>query len=209
MISDKYKCIHIHIPKSAGTSINHSLCGWITNDFDKEKKLWKQHATALETKKYYTNDKQWNNYFKFAIVRNPFDRMVSSYNFLCRRMMKPCDFRDKLLFKKFIFKKGIFKKLLNPSLIIEKENRYHQIRTATDFVMDKNDNILVDYIGRFENIEDDWNFICEQLGTKIKLEHRNKNNRRYKHYRDYYDDDTKKCVAEACKKDLEIFKYKF
>jgi hypothetical protein len=208
MISDKHKCIHIHIPKCAGTSIDKAICGRVTNEFDKKNKLWKQHATAQQAKKYYASEKQWNDYFKFAIIRNPFDRIVSSYNWLCRKI-KPSNFRDRLLFKDFIYRRGKFKDLLNSSLIIKKENRYHQIRSSTDYIMDENDNIIVDYIGRFENLKDDWNFICEKIGTKIELVHHNKHSRDHKHYRDYYDDETREFVAKACEKDLKLFGYEF
>jgi chondroitin 4-sulfotransferase 11 len=208
MISHKYKCIHIHIPKCAGTSIDTALFGSVVSEFDRKHKLWKQHATAQQAKKYYTNEEQWNNYFKFAITRNPFDKMVSSYNWMCRHI-KPCELRDKILFKDFIFRKRGFETLFNPNLTTKKENRYVQIKTATDFIMDENDNLMVDYVGRFENLKDDWNFICKQLGTKIKLGHRNKWSRDNKHYRDYYDDETREFITKACEKDLEIFGYEF
>jgi hypothetical protein len=208
VIFDKHKCIFIHIPKSAGSSINYALGLKKEPTSKKDKMMWKHHATALSTKKNYASKEQWNNYFKFAIVRNPFDRIVSSYNFICKKMT-PSNFRDRLLFKDFIYKKGIFKKLLNPSLITKKENRYVQIKSSSDFITDKNNNIIVDYVGRFENLKDDWNFICKQLGAKIELPHMNKCSRDCKHYRDYYDDDTKEFVSEACKKDLKTFGYKF
>ena len=109
MIYDKYKCIHIHIPKTAGTSITKALHGKDFVLFDTNKKIWRQHATALETREHYGKEK-WDSYFKFSIVRNPFDRLVSAYNWLCQDM-KPCEFRDRMLFKSFIFRKGIFEKM--------------------------------------------------------------------------------------------------
>jgi hypothetical protein len=208
MISDKYKCIHIHIPKCAGTSIDYALHGTVNVIWDEDKKVWVQHLTALEAKKYYASEEQWNDYFKFAIVRNPFDKLVSSYNWLCR-CFKPCDFRDRLLFKDFIFRKGAFKNLLNPNLIIKKENKYVQIKSSVDFTMDGNDELMIDHVGRFENLKEEWDFICKQLGVKIKLGHRNKHGRDNKHYRDYYNDETREFVTSACKKDLEIFGYEF
>lgn len=75
--------------------------------------------------------------------------------------------------------------------------------------MGKNNNLMVDYVGKFENIEDDRNFICKQLGIKIKLEHRNKHSRNNNHYRDYYNDETKEFILKRYKKDLETFGYEF
>ena len=58
MISNKYRCIHIHIPKAAGTSIDTALFGKVNVEFDETIKIWRQHATALETKNHYASEKQ-------------------------------------------------------------------------------------------------------------------------------------------------------
>ena len=208
MISNKYKCIYIHIPKCAGTSIDYALLSRYYSKFDKTNKIWEQHASAQQIKSHYASKNQWNNYFKFAIIRNPFDRIVSSYNFLCRRM-KPCNFRDRMLFKDFVFRRGEFKDMLYPSLIIKRENEYHQIGPSFSYLFDENNNLLVDHIGKFENLKEEWGFICEQLKVKLKLNHHNKYSRDNKHYRDYYDDETKEFVAKTYEKDLEMFEYKF
>jgi len=207
MISDKYKCIHIHIPKCAGTSIDFAICGKITNKFEKEKKLWKQHGTAEDIKKYYASKEQWNEYFKFAIVRNPFDRMVSSYNWMCSPI-KSCNLRDRLLFKNFVFRTGMFEDILSQDLVGEETNRYHHIRPSIEYLF-KNDNLLVDHVGKYENLKDEWNFICEKLGVGIDIPHINKCSRPNKHYRDYYDNETKEYVSEVYKKDIETFGYEF
>jgi hypothetical protein len=206
MISDKHKCIFVHIPKTAGGSVKYAL-GYKKPTSTKGLKRW-AHATAAQIKKNKANEKQWDNYFKFAIVRNPFDRIVSAYNWHCR-LMEPSNFRDRLLFKDFIYKKGRFKTQYINTAIIKKANKYRQVRAITDFVMDKNDNLLVDYIGRFENLKNEWEFICEKIGTEIELPHIHNSCRDDKHYRDYYDDETRKFVSEACEKDLETFGYEF
>jgi len=175
--------------------------------WDKERKLWKQHATATEIKEHYASKEQWNNYFKFAIVRNPFDKIVSSYNWICRRI-KPCDLRDRLMFKDFVFRKGVFEKMFNLDETDLRLNNYHQIRPSVEYLFENN-NLLIDYVGKFENLDDEWDFICEKLGTKIKIPHRNKHSRDYKHYRDYYDDETKEFILKTYKKDLETFGYEF
>jgi hypothetical protein len=206
MISDKYKCVHIHIPKCAGTSIDLALRGKLTVNWDENKKLWKQHCTALNVKKYFASAEQWNNYFKFSIVRNPFDRIVSSYNFLCRHM-EYSNFRDRLLFKDFVLRTGMFEKMLNQDSVDKPSNNYHQVRPSVDYLFE-NDSLIVDYVGRFERLEDEWEFICEKIGAKIKLPHINKNDRK-KQYQDYYNDETKEYVSKIYKKDIETFGYKF
>ena len=74
MIIDKYKTIFIHIPKNAGTSIEEYF-GNKSVRIQPEK-----HADIYEIKKKFKNS--YNNYRKFTIIRNPYDKMVSWYFYL-------------------------------------------------------------------------------------------------------------------------------
>jgi hypothetical protein len=75
MISHKYKCIFIHIPRCGGTSIEKLIQGknqWLVEEKTK-------HLTSTQAKKIYSN--YWDEYFKFSFVRNPYQRVVSCLNF--------------------------------------------------------------------------------------------------------------------------------
>jgi len=163
--SNEYKCIFIHIPKCAGTSIESVLFKEHQIIFDVSRGIWAQHATAKQIKQYYSSKDQWKSYFKFAIVRNPFDRVVSSYIFTCdKRGIE----KNKLKFRDFVFKEGAFKDLLDCTKMHDPQNRYHQVMPAFDYLYD-GDTLLVDFVGRFENLRQDWKEICERLGETIKL----------------------------------------
>jgi hypothetical protein len=83
--------------------------------------------------------------------------------------------------------------------------------------------MLVDYVGRFENLQNDFNNICKALGlNEINLPHVNRarkeisilsflkqNKREKKHYSEYYDSETKEIVENAYKNDIQIFNYSF
>ena len=79
MIIKEYKTIFIHIPKNAGTSINTYFLGEPAEIEIRGKKAFK-HETIKDVKRDYS--KIYNSYTKFAIIRNPYERMVSWYSYL-------------------------------------------------------------------------------------------------------------------------------
>ena len=77
-----------------------------------------------------------------------------------------------------------------------------------DIISDENGNWLVDYVLRFENLEEDWNRLFMGLGyDPPKLPVKNKS--KHKHYFEYYDEDTMKFIHHLYKKDIEVFGYTF
>jgi len=208
MISDKHKFIFIHIPKCAGTSIykvlmpennwrniNHTKHG----GWDKKNKIQKQHATAIQTKEFYCLD--FNDYFSFTFVRNPWDKMASDYLW-----MTNSDGRRR---------KGTFLEYLNNENDFDLENlkketfyRYDHILPQTDFILNKKGERMINFVGKFENLQEDFNVACDKIGVPRKeLPHENAT--KHKHYTEYYDDETRQIVAEKYAKDIEYFGYKF
>jgi hypothetical protein len=100
-------------------------------------------------------------------------------------------------FKEFILKRAEFINEVNT----EKLGQHFWI-TNTD------GNLLVDFIGKFENLQTDFDIICDKIGvSRQELPHENKSDR--EHYSEYYDDETRSIVAELYAKDIEYFNYKF
>ncbi len=144
------------------------------------------------------------NYFSFSIVRNPFDRLVSCYTQkIVEQEPNERQFRNglrwELNYQKPSFKDFIKIVTKNEDNIKERHwNLYHNIIPVTD----------IGFIGRFENLQEDFNTICDKIGIpQQELPHINKT--KHKHYTEYYDDETRQIVAEKYAKDIEYFGYEF
>ena len=84
----------------------------------------------------------------------------------------------------------------------------HDMGLQKDFLYDANGKILVDFIGKFENLQEDFNTICSRIQinlTALPLA----NSSKHTHYKDYYNKHTKDLIYNAFQKDIEIFKYDF
>lgn len=217
LLSKSKKFIFIHIFKTAGTSVNDvfvpysrlidriayqykltsSICGrfigimgW-QDDGMKQITGFHKHAKASEIKEKLAD---YNNYYSFCFVRNPFDWMVSLYFYIKQDGGHPLHQKaNEFDFKDFI------KLYLDtkPSL-------------QTDFVLDPvTGKLIVSHVGRFETIKDDIAKITDKLGVvDYDFSHKNKSVHRKKNdFRSYYDDELEKVVGEYFSKDLELFGY--
>jgi len=206
MISNNYKCIFVHIPKSGGSSIEDIL--WPGER--KESDLWMGFISKYENK-YQTGGLQhlcagqirnevgrsiFNEYFKFSFVRNPWGKAVSQFSY----MKKRDDLREYIGMKK----NDTFKKYLE--LI---QNKSHvQWSPQHKFITDSNGQCLVDYIGRFESFERDVLNIMERLGLFVqKIPHMNKSDHRP--YFEHYDHESVEIVRDFYRDDIEMFNYRF
>jgi chondroitin 4-sulfotransferase 11 len=181
----KKKLLFIHIPKTAGTSISKSL------------NIPKDHGHRT-LQKIISKKSELNKYYKVAFVRNPYDRMVSLYN-----EKKETGW----LYKNVDFKKFIQFIYTDISKISNDPNLENHSKPCT-FWLKYDEQIIMDYIGKFENIENDLNFIYKTLNLdNKKLQHLRKRNKM--HYSKYYDEETINIVKKYHKEDLELFNYKF
>jgi len=134
--------------------------------------------------------------FKFAFVRNPWDRMVSLYHWL------QWD-KKGMSFNEFI--QGI--SLGNYNLPGTKNVRgLYQANRLVDWLR-PNGIWYPQWIGRFENLTEDWKIIQKILGFMGSLPKSNAS--KHTHYRDYYDLHTRELVAKRFEEDIDLFKYTF
>jgi hypothetical protein len=213
MISHKHKCIFIHIPKCAGSSIFRyfnpdAKVNWKVPNYEvlygwcPKRKIHLQHATSkqlIETE--LISEEQWKTYFKFAFIRNPWDRALSDYNWIQK------DIGIKGSFKEFILRDGPFKTRLR-----DNTNMYfrgdHLISQSSFF--DSEGVYKLDFIGRFENLQNDINKVKEALGVNIEFnEHQKKSKKIYNHYSIFYTKSKRQLIEEKYLVDIERFGYSF
>jgi hypothetical protein len=203
ILSKNKKIIFLHIPKTAGTSITDTISSELKDEkiiTGGVKKDWNYHSSiSLIENRLETLD----NYFIFSFVRNPWDRLFSWFSMLKEVLYKEKNpnFKQWLLSDKHEMSDVFFTK--NKKLSFSAQ-RTPQI----DYMLDSNGVNRVHFIGKFENIKNDFGIICSLLNIDdFELGYNRVSN--HIPYRKAYDNEMKEFVAHYHKKDIEAFGYKF
>lgn len=234
MISPRHKCIFIHIPKAAGQSVESVFV-------ELNELTWANRAPLLlkpncnpqkgpprlahlKAHEYidlgYITADTFNQYFSFSFVRNPWARLVSEFNYRRRHG----DIAYQQSFKAFVLSSFPTPDKDDYS---KSKDYYRHIIPQCNFLYNDNGKCLVDFIGRFETLQQDFNIVCRKLGlSSITLPHKNKTltglallkqkilllakqGSTDKHYSEYYDSETKQFVADYYAEDITLFGYSF
>ncbi len=201
MINHKYKCIFIHIPRTAGTSIEY----WIGGEDWWHIESKTKHLIASQARKIYA--KYWDTYFKFSVVRNPWDRVVSSLRY-------PSYFGIKHTHR-FEFDEYTIK--FRYPVLIEHDFRFSDY---ADLITEKHQqncvylNMLdeeLDFIAKFEHLEQDMRHVQETLGIENNFPLHEMHGRSWRRpqYREYYNKDDMLIVQNLYRNDIRSFGYDF
>lgn len=200
MISFQKRFIFVHIPRTAGNSIQSVLQNYSEDEIvalkakqdgverfglRNPKYNLGKHATLFEYRAAL-GDEAFRSLYKFTCVRNPWERLISDY---FRPTRQPQTW-DRKAFRKMIV----------------------STRSAADFLRleeDDNDPLgNVDYIMRFENLAGDFPLVCARLDIPVpSLPKYNRSSR--EHYSQYYDDELRELVRRRFAAEIERFGYKF
>ena len=206
LISQKRKFIFIHVAKTGGSSVSHALMPYckprifnvLHNYF---------HLININIFKPFPYDGHisagkladeighniFQEYFSFSMVRNPWDWQLSMYFFMLSRSKHPTHETIKKLgsFENYIrWRSGV------------------GMHSQKALLSDNNGKLLVDYVGRFEELEKHFKIVCDKIGVEAELPHK-KFLRKKKPYQHYYTDETRRLVAEFSTEDIECFGYRF
>ena len=167
---------------------------WTQRGRRKDRVLEVLYLCLSQERRHEIGRKQFETYFKFGFVRNPWDRVVSLYE-----RNETLQLRNKMSFDQFVE----WIQYSSSACVQPSPHRYQ-----LDWFVDPNGTILADFIGKFEQLEADWAFVAQKLGVNPELPHW-RANPRARHYTEYYNDRTKQLVADKFRIDIEHFGYEF
>ena len=205
MISHSKKFVFVHIPKTAGTSITNVLDSYceIKPNHNVNSPFY-YHASVIELKNFFNKmEWDWDDYFKFTFVRNPWDRLVSYYEFSKQRYER---------LKKL--------ELLSNDLICK--NFGENVKSFEDFILNLetyapnsdsyyysiNGTKELNYVGKVDTIQHDFDYVCKIIGIPTTTLPRLQSSNR-KHYTKYYNEFSKKIVSDRFSDDIEMFGHIF
>lgn len=196
MISHNSKCIFIHIPKCAGSSINQEL--------NLKSVGFSGHSPASCHRDHL------RDYFSFTFVRNPYDRIVSAYKYFrklkrghrwYKRNSIISDAANKMSFIEFVNHITDFQNLMKRQEGSFESGIHFQ---PFSYFLDE----PIEYIGRFENIQNDYHNVLSRINLPVrKLPKINSTNNH--NYRKLYIEQTKNTVYNIYKEDIEKYNYQF
>ncbi len=197
MISHELRSIFIHVQKSGGHSIQKSL-GMAGTD---------RHRFAIELKERY-DPLHWDAYFKFAFVRNPWDRLVSWYSAIdaARSNSNLNKFFHYVQANATTFRDFVFN---CTDEICDDDGNKCIYTNQIAYLTDANETPLVDFIGRFERLQEDFDRVCTVLEIDRRPLPRITHGSVHKHYSIYYTDEMREFVGEKYKRDIDFFGYMF
>jgi hypothetical protein len=209
MILHHRKTIFIHIPRCGGTSIEKL---WfpktvVTRQSDYQKfigwhetyQMWMQHATMREVFELYKGEGEIETYFSFSFVRNPWSRALSDWWWMKKNLKTEASFDDYLNIR------GDFH---NACYSMEKEYRGDHFKTQYEYLY-KDGECLLDFIGRFEHFQRDFNIMCDTMDIpRVKLPHHNRSSYE-KPYQQHFTTSQIELVAEIFAEDIGLFGYTF
>ena len=206
MISHPLKAIYFHIGKAAGTSVeklldnkkrDHKVADY--DDFygyDRDHNIYLQHASAAFMRDNVDRN-IFDNYYKFSVVRNPYERLVSVYHYLIDQHTKEF---------------GSFEGYINtlPNLVSQSnllKGSHHIAQSCYTHIEGQQ---ICDYIAHFENLPNSLNPVTSKLNLKTELGKHNVGrfyNWQVKPVPSYYTKEMINIVIELFKADFESYGY--
>lgn len=215
LISHKNKFITIDIPKTGTRSFRESLVPLGVIDESGAANLnseFYQHDGAIRAKKQFAkNNWNWNEYYKFTIVRNPWQRYFSflkyfkSYGEKCMRRDESINWREPEINQGKLCVE-LFKDKDDQTVL---KNIILNNNSQDAYYCNEKGAIMIDHIASFENLKDEFSFLCSQIGINTPtLRHGNKSVQSF-NIHDVYNQQLIDLVAQKEKGVIELKGYEY
>lgn len=188
--------IFVWIPKTAGTSICCGMdiqkikIGETTLVIKKDIVTYGHGLLKDVVKEGYLSAKAYNDAFKFCFIRNPLDRFVSLY-FYSKAAGRISGSFD-------VFCKEFVRMKIDPPGSYN-ERRLSQFNLQTCWIRD------MDFIGRYEHLQEDYDTLCDILGLpQTKISHLNSSD--HTRWEGYYNDKTRRLISDYYAEDLIFYR---
>ena len=202
MIDHEHRVIFVHIQKSGGTAIALGL--------GQPKDCPEKHMTARQLRQRY-GEHDWNSYYKFSFVRNPWDRLVSWWAMINGARPRLEQGLPLNKFQKFVLTRAkTFAEFLEncDEEIPDADGNKWIYRNQVDYLTDDAGTSMVDFVGRFEQISADFGHVAQMIGQPhLTLPHTNQSS--HAHYSTYYTPAMAEKVGVRYARDLFAFGYGF
>ncbi len=201
LLSHSRRFIFVHIYKNAGTSIRTALrkycepgilCRILRRVGGCRCPDLPAHMPATEIRDSLPQE-VFSSYFKFAIVRNPWDWVVSLYNYILQMPAHVDHAAVKAL--------RSFEEYIDWWMVDRR-------KTQKSFISNERGRILVDFVGRYESLERDFAAVCSRIGISRTLPHANRSSKG-RPYREFFCDRTRRILQDALADDIDTFGYTF
>lgn len=210
MLSTRYQCIYVRVSKAASSSIQqafrqpNSIMDYLKHIlFERGEFDMKHHDLAHYSKTY---PDYFQEYYKFSFVRNPWGRIFSQYRYHRYNLKSPeaqCSFED--------WVKKCLEAYNSPEEYLFGRNRHIFIRHITNqldwFIVEG--KLTMDFIGRYESLNEDFDKICKSRSWNLRLPRINTTKAEDEDYIEHYTPELVDIVGQLHSKDLEEFGYRF
>ena len=215
LISHKHKFITIDIPKTGSRSLRESLLPLSVLDLYGKPNLdskFYQHDGVIRAKKQFAkNGWNWSDYFKFTVVRNPWQRYFSFFKYFKSYGEKYMRRDESINWGRAEINQGkpcveLFKNKDDQTVL---KNIILNNDSQDTYYFDESGKIIVDHIAEFENLQNEFVLLCDKVGIQAPtLQHGNKSANSLNMH-DIYDQQLIDLVAEKEAGVIELKGYKF
>lgn len=191
----EHQCIFIHIPKAAGISVGRGLFGQLTG-----------HHRPISGYQLILSRQEFETFFKFTFVRNPWDRLASAFHFLKGGGLHEADARWAA---EHLAPYPDFEAFVTGWVTRRNVHSWVHFKPQYTYLCLPGQRTLrVNFIGFYENLAHDYEALRQHLGTGAPLKAENVT-RVQRDYRDLYTYEMQKIVADVYREDIERLGYTF